>query len=103
MSAYTPGPWTAREWPESEHFNYIVRAPSLYVGISTDSTEANARLIAAAPQLVEALALLADVAEATFRGDDDAVPARLRNLTDEQRAEAVAVAREALRAAGVQS
>lgn len=56
MSAqHTPGPWVAKESPESEHFFWIVTGPRLHIGVSTDRSKADACLIAAAPELLSAL------------------------------------------------
>ncbi len=68
MTAHTPGPWTLQELPHDHDFrtgvNYTVRdawncclaqvghVDALHDG---EETEANARLIAAAPELLEAL------------------------------------------------
>lgn len=60
MTKYTPGPWIAydfaADWwvanPEDDS------GPMLRVGSDHDRREANARLIAAAPELLEALELL---------------------------------------------
>jgi hypothetical protein len=58
MSAQTPGPWTYQE--RSDAYTHIVRGPNnsliCQLGQSADPEfEANARLIAAAPQLLAAL------------------------------------------------
>jgi hypothetical protein len=55
-----------------------------------------AALFAAAPELAQVLRTLADYAEARERGGDDAVPARLRNISDAQMADAINAARVAL-------
>lgn len=57
---HTPGPWTAERTPASAYWDWTVIAPSgkgrvMQIGIDTDNTEADARLIAAAPDLLEAL------------------------------------------------
>jgi len=54
-AAHTPGPWEAVASPESVHFDWRVQAKRLYVGICTDNSEGDARLIAAAPELLAAL------------------------------------------------
>jgi hypothetical protein len=75
MSKHTPGPWKAqpREFPEGQWFlegqwevvstckteRLIAEAAP---HIDSDSEEANARLIAAAPELLEALEYLAAIA-----------------------------------------
>lgn len=53
-------------------------------------------LEAANEALAEALQKLADIVEARERGDDEAVPASLRNPSAEQMAEAVNAARAAV-------
>ena len=60
MSAHTPGPWAAVRTPASGYFDWHVHAKSgpgrlMQIGIDTDNTEADARLIAAAPDLLAAL------------------------------------------------
>ena len=60
MSKFTPGPWRAERTPASAYFDWTVMAPSgkgrtMHIGIDTDNTEADARLIAAAPDLLAAL------------------------------------------------
>jgi hypothetical protein len=64
VSAHTPGPWTAQAWQHvtahnADGFSVIV-ADVKYVAGETD---ANARLIAAAPDLLEALSDLLDYAK----------------------------------------
>lgn len=90
MSAgkHTPGPWWfAADAPDT----YAVGAGDIEIagGLRRD----NARLIAAAPQLVEALRNLLDICpiEYDFHG----------NVVGEEFAEALNAARDALRAAGV--
>jgi hypothetical protein len=61
MSAkHTPGPWRAEQTPASAYWDWTVMAPSgegrtMQIGIDTDNTEADARLIAAAPELLASL------------------------------------------------
>ena len=55
MSAHTPGPWIVKATPESSNQNFIVQVGKDRVPVWS---EANARLIAAAPNLYEALAHL---------------------------------------------
>lgn len=52
---HTPGPWAAEASPQSEHFDWLVRGNRIYVGICTDNSAADARLIAAAPAMLTAL------------------------------------------------
>lgn len=57
MSEHTPGPWQVEiVTPYDEPPSYLVVAKN-GVPYSTDELEANARLIAAAPMMLEALAL----------------------------------------------
>ncbi len=70
MSAHTPGPWVAREWPGRDHEGESIvqgwtitdseghRVP-LCSGETSDlsEAEANAHLFAAAPDLLEALTM----------------------------------------------
>jgi len=64
MSAHTPGPWTAIETPESSHHDWRIKATRLFIGVATDNSEADARLIAAAPELLAALESLSYAFEA---------------------------------------
>jgi hypothetical protein len=78
MSKYTPAPWHYQE--KSDAYTHIVRdADNRYVcGCSQDSSgnaEANARLVAAAPDLLEAAKKLIEGAESEgwdrTRGTDE--------------------------------
>lgn len=101
---FTPGPWGA----VSDEFGWCQRGIGYPDGDDRDhdlcvvqcgdpdELEANAHLIAAAPDLYAALRRLADYAEARARGDDDAVPKRLRNISDSDIADAIFDARAAL-------
>lgn len=51
-TAHTPGPWSMRATPESSNHDFAVDIGRDYVGLFV---EADARLIAAAPELLEAL------------------------------------------------
>lgn len=62
MSNYTPGPWTAEGWE-----NLVVNAGNVtlastpgYTNGNLAEAKANARLIAAAPELLEALKMAID-------------------------------------------
>ena len=67
MSKHTPGPWKIQEWPE-KGITMIVRynAPDSWpkygvvceIDTPLDDCEANARLIAAAPDMLEALKMI---------------------------------------------
>ena len=83
MSHHTPGPWEVLEGKPGfgvnrAHLRVIVRQPDSFVPLyvadciregSLDETRANARLIAAAPELLAALRNL--LADATALGIDD--------------------------------
>jgi hypothetical protein len=62
--AHTPGPWEVKETPESSFQNWIVLAGRFRIvnvdGRRDSEAEANAYLIAAAPNLLAALRELAD-------------------------------------------
>ena len=63
MSKFTPGPWALDRWGAVCHANkqlVVVEGVALS-GRSTDETRANARLIAAAPELLDALKYCAAV------------------------------------------
>jgi hypothetical protein len=60
---HTPAPWTAKRTPASAYFDWAVEAKSgqgrvMSVGVDTDNSEADAKLIAAAPELLAALKAL---------------------------------------------
>ena len=59
MNTHTPGPWNAVQTPESGYFEWTVRGERLSVGVDTDNAKADARLIAAAPELLAALQVVA--------------------------------------------
>jgi hypothetical protein len=77
MAEHTPGPWQYRatvHWEQSDHGGYrwkVLMSPGsrafqiamVQVDDDDDEQEANARLIAAAPDLLEALELLLGDAE----------------------------------------
>jgi len=54
MSDWTPGPWTQEVCHIADRNGYYVAIASLH-GKDPEEREANARLIAAAPELAEAL------------------------------------------------
>jgi hypothetical protein len=65
MSNHTPGPWLALPTVAPRGWNIEARGCTYTVAIARDGTgapenEANARLIAAAPELLEALTRLRD-------------------------------------------
>ena len=55
MSKHTPGPWSAEPTPQSSYWDWKVNVSRFYIGIDTPHSEADARLIAAAPELLAAL------------------------------------------------
>ncbi|HZX80492.1 MAG TPA: hypothetical protein VFE72_06035 [Lysobacter sp.] len=61
MSAHTPGPWAVCETPANEYWRvgetigYAVPCGQRICDVALINREANARLIAAAPDLLEAL------------------------------------------------
>jgi len=90
MANYTPGPWRADsemiqcqgKWQDEngEHFDW--KYPRVLAHVVDDwDYRANARLIAAAPELLEALQGLANALEATPgpRGVMELVPSQLEN------------------------
>jgi hypothetical protein len=52
---HTPGPWTASHISDDERIGIITNDNGIIVGCGSHLTEANARLIAAAPDLLAAL------------------------------------------------
>jgi hypothetical protein len=78
MTMHTPGPWTtdgkwSEEW-EGVCINarqYVVVATAQYLG-GTDPASANARLIAAAPDMLAALTLAAEVFANKDKWESDA-------------------------------
>ena len=55
MSAHTPGPWKESEWAVWAGDEMVVDCGIPMLGMSPESAIANARLIAAAPDLLEQL------------------------------------------------
>jgi len=58
MSKYTPGPWSAKKHTDTKGLTVSAGGNSIASVRLRDEAEANARLIAAAPELLEALRLL---------------------------------------------
>lgn len=74
-SAHTPGPWKATHNDDVPGF-WSVSSPSgdvLYLSLQEEAVAANARLIAAAPDLLDALRWAANMAEeaVALRRDSD--------------------------------
>lgn len=63
MSAHTPGPWGLTRWTAPDDYGWSIKigdAPHrLDVSAWSESSEADARLIAAAPELLSALKRMA--------------------------------------------
>lgn len=102
--SYTPGPWVLVETSNEEETAYItgvhqkepVAVACVCGELPHDEDNANARLIAAAPDLVEACRVLVAQLEA-FRAA--AIDARIWDRDD---GDAIEVGRAALRRAGVE-
>lgn len=70
-AGFTPGSWTIRECPQDGHYEggedpYTIGAGERFIAsvkLQSHSTQANARLIAAAPELHEVLTELLDTLE----------------------------------------
>lgn len=67
MTHYTPGPWNVHKLPDgshhvmADHWGASV-ALTLYPDSGSEGREANARLIAAAPDMLKALEMIASAA-----------------------------------------
>ena len=67
MSAHTPGPWQYLPGDEDEETCGLIVGKTAWVcDFVSDPIEANARLIAAAPDLLEALKEMVEIAELTI-------------------------------------
>ena len=53
MSTHTPGPWKATSVSDGKELHYFI-APNGHASVAEADNMANARLIAAAPELLEA-------------------------------------------------
>jgi hypothetical protein len=91
MSKHTPGPWSVDDphqiWAESAGEYVAITRVEDWDTIPREQAEANARLIAAAPELLEALkAMLTNWEEAPAYGSDAAAKARaaIAKATGEQ-------------------
>lgn len=77
MSKHTPGPWA----PSDETCNYVWSGDTCVARMAeTDEKEANARLIAAAPELLEALrrvAMNGSVSQIISKADRDYMDAAI--------------------------
>jgi hypothetical protein len=99
---HTPGPWEYDDrhyWIDGKRYGMdswaIMRGS--YCLATTDKNKANARLIAAAPDLLQALRNLVDIQERDERGDPDYL------ATDEWREEALMIAKSAIAKADEES
>ncbi len=54
QDAATPGPWIASQYLDTDEWGILNKDNYIVVGLSSRITEANARLIAAAPDLLAA-------------------------------------------------
>lgn len=103
MSTHTPGPWVDAKATDKTGGSIVMRGDE-WIAVAQDfnqwdrdaERQANARLIAAAPDLLAALQKLADYAEAEARGGDEAVPQHLRCINSGMVAQAVSEARAAI-------
>jgi hypothetical protein len=70
VSAHTPGPWHVREWDrhEVDVLGMGARIANVSAWADHDHTIADARLIAAAPDLLIALRMILPLAEAYMKG-----------------------------------
>ncbi|MFZ1625571.1 MAG: hypothetical protein WAU48_12445 [Gammaproteobacteria bacterium] len=76
---HTPGPWATRLPPESKYGDCVVHAPRLYIGVDTDNSVADARLIAAAPEMLDVLrTTLGNIMSVGPAGHLDDVPMEFR-------------------------
>lgn len=74
-SKHTPGPWSVGNGSRVTGFTVKIATDELLVGGRGLTSEANARLIAAAPELLEALQRLVDVVDPESTGWNEAVAA----------------------------
>jgi hypothetical protein len=52
---HAPGPWTASQYLDNEEWGVLSEDNAIIVGLSSRITKADAHLIAAAPELLDAL------------------------------------------------
>ena len=94
MSKYTPGPWHIKTSTSGNYFAYsneACRTDDRIAGVSgtfpdSDTAQANARLIAKAPELVEALR---DLLESVSLESDFGVNASAKRLEAKKKARAL--------------
>jgi hypothetical protein len=70
---HTPGPWTASQYMDTPDWGVITDENRVVVGLSSRITADDARLIAAAPDLLQALIHLVIESESVQDMDDAAV------------------------------
>lgn len=82
MSKPTPGPWEIRQLPSANFFIYGIDKKNPICGVSyVPDGEANANLIAAAPELLEALKAYQEfIKGADFSGAPDEVQCKAAAL-----------------------
>jgi hypothetical protein len=101
MSKHTPGSWTIRREPSSrgrgfhrtvvrDGFTWPIAEVSTAAGGQVDIAEANARLIAAAPELLEALEEMCAPPE---NDDEDPTPEENEKWADTMRKARAAIAK----------
>lgn len=66
-SKHTPGPWSANPGSNSDSHYMVFKADGNFLTLDDEQHEYNARLIAAAPELLEALKTMTDEYAASMR------------------------------------
>ena len=69
-SGHTPGPWTAKQGEIGDAFWYVDSPTAGIVHVTLDNAAANARLIASAPELLEALERIVGASRRYFEDQD---------------------------------
>lgn len=94
-SKHTPGPWDVDEGDKSTIYELDAANPiaEVFSDRSAEENEANARLIAAAPELLDALTALLDEAEDVFVCMADATGIDRHNLPPQFAAARAAIAK----------
>jgi len=86
MSKFTPGPWTTDDIDQSDFYRYVVGENKIvcrvklknFMGNKREHAEADARLIAAAPDLLAMLVEAHDIIDAIGQPETAEVAGRLR-------------------------
>jgi len=81
---HTPGPWSASPSPTSDGLYHVYKADGNFLTLEDAEHEANARLIAAAPDLLEALESLYHTANSI--GEDTCDPVAFAGALEDARA-----------------